>query len=42
MDLGRYMSPHYEALSWMLDGDLAQADNLFTRTYDAAPRHWPP
>ena len=21
MDLGRYMSPHYEALSWMLDGD---------------------
>ena len=27
---------HYEALSWMLDGDLDRADNLFTRAYDAA------
>ena len=27
---------HYDALSWMLDGDLDRADNLFTRAYDAA------
>jgi LuxR family maltose regulon positive regulatory protein len=27
---------HYEALSWMLDGDLDRADNIFTRAYDSA------
>ena len=27
---------HYEALSWMLEGDLDRADNLFTRAYDVA------
>ena len=27
---------HYDALSWMLDGELDRADNLFTRAYDAA------
>ena len=27
---------HYDALSWMLDGDLDRADNLFTRAYDTA------
>jgi LuxR family transcriptional regulator, maltose regulon positive regulatory protein len=27
---------HYDALSWMLEGDLDRADNLFTRAYDAA------
>ena len=27
---------HYEALSWMLQGDLDRADNLFTRAYDVA------
>ena len=27
---------HYDALSWILDGDLDRADNLFTRAYDAA------
>jgi LuxR family transcriptional regulator, maltose regulon positive regulatory protein len=27
---------HYDALSWLLDGDLDRADNLFTRAYDAA------
>ena len=27
---------HYDALSWMLDGDLDRADHLFTRAYDAA------
>jgi LuxR family transcriptional regulator, maltose regulon positive regulatory protein len=27
---------HYDALAWMLDGDLDRADNLFTWAYDAA------
>ena len=27
---------YYDALAWILEGDLDRADNLFTRAYDAA------